>query len=84
MSGGAVIYSGFAVILTCFLGGLTFFAFLAIIFDACFVACFIAIAILTRGGTRSCSGNPSSVLGRGDRTACRLESAAFAVAVALA
>ncbi|KAL9611835.1 MAG: hypothetical protein Q9167_003528 [Letrouitia subvulpina] len=84
MSGGAVIYSGFAIILTCFLGGLTFFAFLAVILDACFVACFIAIAILMRGGTRSCSGNPPSVLGRGDRTACRLESAAFAVAVALA
>ncbi|KAL8719560.1 MAG: hypothetical protein Q9225_003434 [Loekoesia sp. 1 TL-2023] len=55
MAGGAVIYTGFAVILTCFLGGFTFFAFLAVLLDVLFVGAFVAIAILTRGGARSCS-----------------------------
>ncbi|KAL8940617.1 MAG: hypothetical protein Q9216_002730 [Gyalolechia sp. 2 TL-2023] len=48
MAGGAVIYTGFAVILTCFLGGFTFFAFLAVLLDILFVGAFVAIAILTR------------------------------------
>ncbi|KAL9600253.1 MAG: hypothetical protein Q9219_003297 [cf. Caloplaca sp. 3 TL-2023] len=85
MAGGAVIYTGFAVILTCFLGGLTFFAFLAVLLDILFVGAFVAIAILNRGGARSCSGsNPPSVLGAGNRTSCKLETAVFAVAIAMA
>ncbi|KAL8826883.1 MAG: hypothetical protein Q9170_007232 [Blastenia crenularia] len=85
MAGGAVIYTGFAVILTCFLGGFTFFAFLAVLLDILFVGAFVAIAILTRGGARSCSGsNPPSVLGPGNRTSCKLETAVFAVAIAMA
>ncbi|KAI4101767.1 MAG: hypothetical protein L6R37_004795 [Teloschistes peruensis] len=85
MAGGAVIYTGFAVILTCFLGGFTFFAFLAVLLDILFVGAFVAIAILTRGGGRSCSGSsPPSVLGPGNRTSCRLETAVFAVAIAMA
>ncbi|KAL8949734.1 MAG: hypothetical protein Q9222_004180 [Ikaeria aurantiellina] len=85
MSGGAVIYTGFAVILTCFLGGMTFFAFLAVLLDILFVGVFVAIAILTRGGARSCSGsNPPSVLGPGNRTSCKLETGVFAVAIAMA
>lgn len=85
MAGGAVIYTGFAVILTCFLGGFTFFAFLAVLLDVLFVGAFVAIAILTRGGVRSCGGSsPPSVLGPGNRTSCRLETAVFAVAIAMA
>ncbi|KAI4237630.1 MAG: hypothetical protein LQ352_007930 [Teloschistes flavicans] len=85
MAGGAVIYTGFAVILTCFLGGFTFFAFLAVLLDILFVGAFVAIAILTRGGVRSCGGSsPPSVLGPGNRTSCRLETAVFAVALAMA
>lgn len=82
MAGAAVIYTAFAVILTCFLGGITFFAFLALLFDFAFVGAFVAIAVLTRGGARSCRGkNVPSPLGTGKTTACKLETTVFAVAI---
>ncbi|KAL8796909.1 MAG: hypothetical protein Q9182_007293 [Xanthomendoza sp. 2 TL-2023] len=85
MAGGATLYTAFAVILTCFLGGMTFFAFMAVLLDFLFVAAMVAIAVLTRHGTHSCSGsNPPSPLGANNRTSCRLETAAFAVAIAMA
>ncbi|KAL8811410.1 MAG: hypothetical protein Q9200_001813 [Gallowayella weberi] len=85
MAGGATLYTAFAVILTCFLGGMTFFAFLAVLLDFLFVAAMVAIAVLTRHGTHNCSGsNPPSPLGPNNRTSCRLETAAFAVAIAMA
>ncbi|KAI4235960.1 MAG: hypothetical protein L6R40_006328 [Gallowayella cf. fulva] len=85
MSGGATLYAAFAVILTCFIGGLTFFAFLAVLLDILFVGAFVAIAVLTRHGIHSCSGSsPPSPLGPGNRTSCRLETAVFAVAIAMA
>lgn len=85
MAGGAVIYTAFAVILTVFLGGFTFFAFLAVLLDILFVGAFVAIAVLARGGVHSCSGSrPPSPIGPGNRTSCRLETAVFAVAIAMA
>lgn len=66
ISGAAVLYTIFAVLLTCFLGGKAFFACLGIILDILFTGGFIAIAILTRGGTRSCSGNVRTPIGSGD------------------
>lgn len=51
------MYTIFAIILTCCLGGKSFFAFLAIVLDVLLCGAFIAIAIMTRDGTRSCSGN---------------------------
>ncbi|TID24150.1 hypothetical protein E2P81_ATG02456 [Venturia nashicola] len=57
MSGVAVIYTIFAIVLTCCLGGKAFFAFLAIVLDLLLCGAFIAIAVLTRNGSRSCSGN---------------------------
>ncbi|KAL8989866.1 MAG: hypothetical protein Q9169_008261 [Polycauliona sp. 2 TL-2023] len=85
IAGGAVLYTAFAVLLTVFLGGKTFFAFLAILLDFLFIAGFVAIAILTRGGTDSCSGdNPPSPIGSGERTSCRLQTAVLAVAIAMA
>jgi len=97
MSGIGVVYTIFAVILTCCLGGFTFFAFLGILLDLLLVAAFVAIAVLTRDG-RSCSGNnvntplgggnPDSHRGNSSRdysvslfTACRMNTVAFAVAV---
>ncbi|KAI9718648.1 MAG: hypothetical protein M1828_006656 [Chrysothrix sp. TS-e1954] len=65
LSGAAVLYTIFAVILTCFLGGISFFAFLAIVLDFCFFGAFIALAILTRHGAGSCSGNVNTPLGSG-------------------
>lgn len=103
MSGAAVLYLIFAVLLTCCLGGKTFFAFLAIILDLLFGAAFVAIAVLTRNGAHSCSGYVKTPLGDGQSsskegfrsegqgnqitysvslgTACRLNTACFAVAV---
>jgi hypothetical protein len=109
ISGVAVLYTIAAVVLTCCLGGITFFAFTAILLDILFVGGFIAIAILTRHGAGSCTGIVNTPLGRGDtrlnnsdgfgnngigtgqgenltysvspRTACRLNTAAFAVSI---
>jgi len=66
MSGIGVVYTIFAVILTCCLGGKKFFAFLAIVMDILLCAAFVAIAVLTRDGTRKCTGNNvRSPLGNG-------------------
>jgi len=57
IGGSGVLYTIFAVILTCFLGGIPFFAFIGIILDILFVGGFIAIAILTKDGASSCKAN---------------------------
>lgn len=82
MSGGAVIYTGFAVILTCFLGGITFFAFLGLLLDILFCGCFVAIAVLAKGGAKSCGTVNNSPIGTGAHVSCQLQRAVFAVAVA--
>lgn len=109
ISGVAVIYTIAAVVLTCCLGGISFFAFLAIVLDVLFIGGFIAIAVLTRHGASSCTGIVITPLGTADatanesdgygaggigtgsgenltysvapRTACRLNTAAFAVSI---
>jgi len=108
ISGIGVVYTIFAVILTCCLGGKRFFAFLAIVLDLLLMGGFIAIAVMTRDGTRSCTGNNvRSPIGTGPANshdafgsngfgtgsgehvtykasygfACRLNKAAFAVAI---
>ncbi|KAM3418436.1 hypothetical protein BST61_g4423 [Cercospora zeina] len=63
ISGAAVVYTIFAVILTCCLGGISFFAFLAIVLDIAFVGGMVAIAILTRRATDSCDGVVTTPLG---------------------
>ncbi len=81
ISGAAVIYTAFAVILTCFLGGITFFAFLAVFLDVLFCAAFIAIAVLARGGAKACGGVNNSPVGPGEHLSCQLERVAFIVAI---
>jgi hypothetical protein len=104
ISGAAVLYTIFAVLLTCFLGGKTFFAFLAVVLDILFCGAFIALAVLTRDGAHSCTGQVKTPLGSGNSsdkqgfgssnnngdqytyasslgTACRLNTACFAVAI---
>lgn len=81
ISGAAVIYTAFAVIFTCFLGGVTIFSALGILLDLLFLGGFIAIAIMGRGGLRSCRGSPNSIFGQGHRNACKLEKGVFVVAV---
>lgn len=65
LSGVAVIYTIFAVLLTCCLGGVSFFAFLGLVLDILFVGAFIAIAYFTREGAHSCKGYVSTPLGSG-------------------
>lgn len=96
ISGAAVIYTAFAILLVCCVGGLSFFAFLAILLDLAFVGCFIFVAVETRGGANSCSGNVNTPIGSGDvnsattgslpslGTACRMNTACFAVAIVAA
>lgn len=106
LAGAAVLYTIFAVLLTCFLGGKTFFAFLGILFDILFVGAMVAIAVLTRDGAHSCTGFVNTPLGDGPSSskqgfssddqgnrityaaslgsACRLNTACFAVAIAAA
>ncbi|QIW97829.1 hypothetical protein AMS68_003347 [Peltaster fructicola] len=103
LSGAAVLYTIFAVVLTCCLAGVSFFSFLGLVMDILFVGAFIAIAIMTRDGASSCSGYVNTPLGNGDvnsqaqgygggdntnytyavkyYTACRLNTAAFAVSI---
>lgn len=65
MSGGVVLYTIFAVLLTCFLGGKSFFALLGIVLDLACAGAMIAIAVLTRDGASSCTGNVETPLGDG-------------------
>lgn len=81
MSGAAVIYTAFAVILTCFLGGITFFSFLGVVLDICFCGCFVAIAILARGGKNACKGVNNSPIGPGEHLSCQLQRVTFIVAI---
>ncbi|KAF2712142.1 hypothetical protein K504DRAFT_464240 [Pleomassaria siparia CBS 279.74] len=103
ISGAAVLYTLFAVLLTFCLGGKTIFALIAIVLDILFCAAFVALAVLTRNGAHSCrnrvvtplgSGQSSSKQGFGSNgqgkqityavslgTACRLNTACFAVAI---
>jgi hypothetical protein len=66
MSGAVVLYCIFAVLLTCFLGGKSFFALLAIIMNLLCCGAMIAIAVLTRNGASKCTGNVNTPLGSGD------------------
>ena len=81
MSGAAVIYTAFAVILTCFLGGITFFALVAVFLDILFCACFVAIAVLARDGRKSCGTINNSPIGPGERLSCQLQRVTFIVAI---
>lgn len=103
VSGAAVVYTLFAVVLTCCLGGKTLFAFLAIVLDLLFCGAFVALAVLTRDGAHSCTNRVVTPLGTGQSsskqgfgsngqgnqityavslgTACRLNTACFAVAI---
>lgn len=83
MSGAAALYAVIALLLVCFLGGITFFAFLGLLLDVLFIGAFIAIAVLARGGAKKCNG-ARSPLGNNRVRDCRFERGAFAVAVVAA
>lgn len=94
LSGAAIIYTALAILLVCFIGGLGFFAFIALILDLCFLGSFIYIAWETRHGAGSCSGYVKTPFGDGDattthtqgslpslRTACKMQTANFSVSI---
>jgi len=67
LSGAVVLYTIFAVLLTCFLGGKTIFAMLGMIFNLLCCGAMIAIAVMTRDGASSCNGYVQTPLGDGDK-----------------
>jgi hypothetical protein len=92
MSGAAVLYTIFGVLFTLCLGGVSFFAFLAVFLDILFAGCFAAIAYYTRHGANKCSGFVTTPLGQGLSSeeapgagdwgyVCSLNTACFAMAV---
>ncbi|KAI9374722.1 hypothetical protein BJX61DRAFT_264491 [Aspergillus egyptiacus] len=92
LSGAATLYSLLGSLLVCCLGGITFFAFLGIALDVCFVGAMVAIAVMTRDGTQSCSGVVDTPLGTGNDPdnspadveygyACMLNKVVFAVSI---
>jgi len=97
ISGIATLFTIFAVVLTCCLGGMAFFGLLAVILNILIMGGFIAIAVLTRSAVHSCSSNNirAGPLGRAadsgfdnnvtysvsPRTACRLNKAVFIVSI---
>ncbi|KAF7161884.1 hypothetical protein CNMCM6106_009000 [Aspergillus hiratsukae] len=92
LSGAATLYGLLGTLFTCCLGGVAFFAYLAIVLDVCFIGAMIAIAVMTRDGTQSCSGNVNTPVGSGADNvdsasgvrlgyACMLEKVAFAVSI---
>ncbi|KAL4912297.1 hypothetical protein BDW62DRAFT_25299 [Aspergillus aurantiobrunneus] len=92
LSGAATAYALLGSLLTCCLGGVSFFAFLAIVLDVCFVGAMVAIAVMARDGTQTCTGRMDTPLGNGEENAeapsgvqygyaCRLNKVVFAVAI---
>jgi hypothetical protein len=94
LSGASCLYLIFAVLFTCCLGGKSFFAFLGIVLDVLFCGAMIAVAVMTRHGTETCSrdnylrtplGNGFGRVNLDDGphldTICRMNKSAFAVAI---
>jgi len=99
ISGAGVLYTIFALVLVCCLGGIAFFSFIGMVLDICFTGAFAYLAYATRHGANSCTGIVNTPLGIGSsanevsdgnggfthlpslHTACRLNTACFAVAI---
>jgi hypothetical protein len=65
ISGATVLYTLINAILTCCLDSRPFLATISFVLDTCFAGGFIAIAVLTRQGTSTCSGYLHTPLGSG-------------------
>jgi hypothetical protein len=66
ISGAAVLYTVFALLLVCFLGGIAFLSAIAMLLDLAFCGAFIYISWATRGGASSCNGNVNTPFGSGN------------------
>ena len=88
ISGAAALYTLIAILLTCFLGGIMFFAFAGIVLDICFIGCFIAVTVLTRDALNNCAAaNRGLAIATSDAPTsdrnCKLEKAVCIVAIIL-
>ncbi|KAJ5924565.1 hypothetical protein N7466_008752 [Penicillium verhagenii] len=92
LAGAATLYSLLGLVFVCCLGGVAFFAFIGVVFDVLFTGAMVAIAILTRNGTNTCTGTVNTPIGSGSANdespskldygmACKLEKVVFAVSV---
>ncbi|KAJ5256823.1 hypothetical protein N7478_012927 [Penicillium angulare] len=92
LSGAATLYGLLGLVFVCCLGGVAFFAFIGVVFDVLFTGAMVAIAILTRRGTDTCTGTVNTPIGNGNANdespskltygmACKLEKVVFAVSV---
>jgi len=94
LAGSATLYTLLAILLTFFLGGIIFFAFIAIVLDILFIGAFIFVAVETRGAARNCNtvtnqaffGNGATGVGNTSATPvqiCKLEETVFILAIIL-
>ncbi|PLB33909.1 uncharacterized protein BDW47DRAFT_113178 [Aspergillus candidus] len=93
LAGASALYALLGTLFTCCVGGVAFFAAMAVILDVAFIGAMIAIAVLTRDGVQTCTGKKiDTPLGSGPsgkesaskvsfEYACQLEKVAFAVAI---
>ncbi|RAO67249.1 uncharacterized protein BHQ10_003261 [Talaromyces amestolkiae] len=65
LAGAATLYALLGSIFTVCLGGIMFFGVLGMVLDVCFVGASVAIAVMTRHGTQTCSGDVTTPLGNG-------------------
>jgi len=66
ISGAAVLYTIFAMLLVCCLGGIAFFSIIGMLLDLAFTGAFIYVAYANRGGAHSCRGFVNTPFGSGD------------------
>ncbi|PFH59317.1 hypothetical protein XA68_12518 [Ophiocordyceps unilateralis] len=94
ISGAAALYTIFAMLFVCCVGGHIMAAATASALDVCFIGAFIFVAFVNRGGLGSCTGFEDTVVGQalaaddarsmpGPKTACMLTTGCFAVAIAI-
>jgi hypothetical protein len=73
ISAASLAYSSVAMLLTCCLSGISFFALLGLIIDTLFFAAMIGVAVLNRDARHGCLPDAG--------TTCRLYVATFALAI---
>lgn len=66
ISGAAVVYTLFALVLLCCVAGLAFFSFIAMVLDVAFIGAFIYVATANKGGASSCTGYLNTPFGDGN------------------
>ncbi|KAI2621717.1 hypothetical protein GGR54DRAFT_599489 [Hypoxylon sp. NC1633] len=93
ISGIGLIYAALGLLLVCCLAGHLLTSSIMILLDLCLVGAFIYVASANRVGASNCNGRPDTALGAGNSTdkpnnenpsygtACRMQSACFAVSI---